>query len=99
MRNAGTIGGNIANGSPIGDTPPVFNVRLLEDRPNEEETIYRSKAVGEPPLMLGISTWCAIRDAIGACGDGSIFPELDAPATPEEILKTIHQVRGQAWTG
>ena len=77
----------------ISDAPKVFNVRLLQNAPNSEPTIFRSKAVGEPPLMLGISAWCAIRDAIGAVGDGSIFPDLNAPATPEEILRCVTQVR------
>ncbi len=77
----------------VGDVPPEFHVRLLGKHPNEEETIYRSKAVGEPPLMLAISAWCAIRDAIGSIRDHQIFPRLNAPATPEEILKTINQVK------
>ncbi len=77
----------------IGDTPPVFNVRILENRPNEEATVYRSKAVGEPPLMLAISAWCAIRDAIGAATDHSTFPKLNAPATPEEVLRVIREIR------
>ncbi len=78
----------------VGDIPPEFHVRLLEKHPNEEATVYRSKAVGEPPLMLAISAWCAIRDAIGSIRDHQVFPRLNAPATPEEILKTINQVRG-----
>ncbi|MCY4228416.1 MAG: xanthine dehydrogenase molybdopterin binding subunit [Gammaproteobacteria bacterium] len=78
----------------VGDIPPEFHVRLLRKHPNEEETVYRSKAVGEPPLMLAISAWCAIRDAIGSIRDHQVFPRLNAPATPEEILKTIIQVKG-----
>ena len=54
-------------GSP--DVPPVFNVSLLEAAPNNEETVYRSKAVGEPPLMLAISVWLALRDAIAGVGN------------------------------
>jgi len=73
--------------------PAVFNVRLLEQAANSEPTVFRSKAVGEPPLMLAISAWCAIRDAIGAVDDHTVFPELNAPATPEEVLRCIHQVR------
>ena len=80
----------------IGDAPPVFNVQLLEDHPNEENTIFRSKAVGEPPLMLGISAWCAIRDAIGAATGYRAFPTLNAPATPEEILATLERTRDGA---
>ena len=72
------------------DRPDIFNVSLWSGR-NPEATIYRSKAVGEPPFMHGISALMAISDAIGACGTG--YPSLDAPATPERILKTIEQVR------
>ena len=75
------------------DAPERFNVRLMENVPNEEATIFRSKAVGEPPLMLAISTWCAIRDAIGAVADHRIFPRLDAPATPEEILRVTREIQ------
>lgn len=77
----------------ISDVPENFNVKLVENMPNEEATIFRSKAVGEPPLMLGISTWCAIRDAIAAAGDQGIFPSLNAPATPEEILRVVDLVK------
>lgn len=68
------------------DTPPDFRVALLADSPNREETIYRSKAVGEPPLMLAISVFHALRDAVAACGSGSHPVALDAPATPERVL-------------
>ncbi len=80
----------------ISDTPPVFNTRLLTEAENSEETVFRSKAVGEPPLMLAISAWCAIRDAVAAVGDYGIFPELHAPATPEEILRAVDGVRERA---
>jgi xanthine dehydrogenase large subunit len=79
----------------ISDAPDIFNVRLLEDHPNEEDTVFRSKAVGEPPLMLGISAWSAIRDAIGSISNHTIFPPLNAPATPEEILRTVSVVKQQ----
>ncbi|MDH4072833.1 MAG: xanthine dehydrogenase molybdopterin binding subunit [Gammaproteobacteria bacterium] len=68
------------------DLPVDFRVRLLASSPNREETIYRSKAVGEPPLMLGLSVFFAIRDAIA--GSGSVAA-LDAPATPESILRAL----------
>jgi xanthine dehydrogenase large subunit len=75
------------------DVPPIFNVRILENAPNREATVFRSKAVGEPPLMLAISVWLAIRDAIAAsCGTGPV--EMDAPATPERILDAIYRRRG-----
>jgi xanthine dehydrogenase large subunit len=59
----------------------------LQNAANREDTIYRSKAVGEPPLMLGISAFHAIRDAIAT--EGSPLPDLQAPATPEAVLKAI----------
>jgi len=71
----------------IGDAPTEFNVTLLEDAPNEVATVFRSKAVGEPPLMLAISVFCAIRDAV-QCANASAN-DLDAPATPEAILRAI----------
>ncbi|NKB76732.1 MAG: xanthine dehydrogenase molybdopterin binding subunit [Gammaproteobacteria bacterium] len=74
----------------ISDTPEIFNVSLLQNSPNSEATVFRSKAVGEPPLMLAISAWCGIRDAIASIDGRTTFPQLNAPATPEEILKTIH---------
>ena len=77
----------------IADAPPVFNVRLLEDSPNVEATVFHSKAVGEPPLMLGISAWCAIRDAIASLAAYRICPKLDAPATPEEILRSVDALK------
>jgi xanthine dehydrogenase large subunit len=69
-----------------GDRPDVFNVALW-DGENPAQTIYRSKAVGEPPFMLGISAWSALSDAISACGPN--FPDLQAPATPEQVLAAI----------
>jgi xanthine dehydrogenase large subunit len=78
------------------DVPPVFNARILRDAPNREATIFRSKAVGEPPLMLAISVWLAIRDAIASLADHRLAPRLDAPATPERVLDAIEELRAQA---
>jgi len=75
-----------------GDTPPRFKVELFK-RDNEEETIYRSKAVGEPPFMLAISVWSALRDAVAALSDYRISPDLDAPATPERVLNAVIATR------
>jgi xanthine dehydrogenase large subunit len=82
----------------ISDAPEIFNARILENNPNEEETIFRSKAVGEPPFMLAISTWCAIRDAIAAVADHNVFPKLNTPATPEEILRVITEIKNSSAT-
>jgi xanthine dehydrogenase large subunit len=77
------------------DVPPIFNARMLADAPNREATIYRSKAIGEPPLMLAISVWLAIRDAIASLADYRLAPRLDAPATPERVLAAIDDIRGR----
>ena len=74
----------------VSDRPDVFNVALW-DAPNREETIYRSKAVGEPPFMLGISAFLAMSDAVAACD--AAYPAMDAPATPERIWATIEGLR------
>jgi len=74
----------------VGDWPLQANIRILEHEPNREDTIHRSKAVGEPPLMLCISAFLAIRDAIAACApDARELPDLRAPATPEAVLAAI----------
>ena len=69
------------------DLAPEFNVTMLANAANREDTIYRSKAVGEPPLMLAISALHAIRDAIAT--DSNPLPALDTPATPEAVLRAI----------
>jgi xanthine dehydrogenase large subunit len=75
------------------DRPPVFNVALW-GQANREDSVGRSKAVGEPPLMLGISALMALSDAVAACGDGSVYPALDAPATAERVLMAVRRQRG-----
>ena len=73
------------------DRPDIFNVSLWSKGRNAEETIHRSKAVGEPPLMLGISAFLALSDAVAACG--SPYPALDAPATPERLLSAVNRMQ------
>jgi xanthine dehydrogenase large subunit len=80
------------------DWPAQATVRLLEGQPNREDTIYRSKAVGEPPLMLAISVLHAIRDAVASCGGAGVLPQLPAPATPEAVLRAIEGMRRGADT-
>jgi len=74
------------------DCPPVFDVRLY-DADNAAETVHRSKAVGEPPLLLPFSVFFAIRDAVSAAGGHRVDPPLLAPATPEAILRAVDAVR------
>ena len=79
-----------------GDRPRIFNVDLVKDSPNREETIFRSKAVGEPPLMLAISVLHALSDAVASVAGYRLCPRLDAPATPERVLMTIERLRAEA---
>ncbi len=74
------------------DRPRIFNVSLY-DSPNREETVFRSKAVGEPPFPLGISALHAISDAVASVADYRICPQLDAPATPERVLDAVERLR------
>jgi xanthine dehydrogenase large subunit len=75
----------------VSDCPQDFRVRLFENS-NVEDSIHRSKAVGEPPLLLPFSVFFAIRDAISSVGEHKVNPPLNAPATCEEILKAIAAV-------
>ena len=76
------------------DWPAESYVALLQHEDNREDTVFRSKAVGEPPLMLGMAVLHALRDAVAACGDGSRLPKLRAPATPEAVLAAVDEIRG-----
>jgi xanthine dehydrogenase large subunit len=78
----------------IGDTPEIFNVDLYP-RANDEDSIYHSKAVGEPPFMLANSVWCALKDAISSITDYQIDPVLHPPATPEKVYNAVEQA--QIW--
>lgn len=74
------------------DIPTDFRTAIFKCE-NPEDTIYRSKAVGEPPLMLGISAFLALRDAVAATGPANCRPPLKAPATPENVLRAIQAVQ------
>jgi len=74
----------------MADRPDEFNVALW-GQDNPKMTVYKSKAVGEPPFMLGISTLMALNHALSSCGQ--TYPHLDAPATPERILFAVERVR------
>ncbi len=75
------------------DCPPEFNVRLF-DNANVQDTVHRSKAVGEPPLLLPFSVFFALRDAIASVSPSRLDPPLRAPATSEAILDAISAIRG-----
>ncbi len=78
----------------VSDCPTAFNTRLYQNR-NVKDTILRSKAVGEPPLLLPFSVFFAIRDAVASLADNRINPRLRAPATPEAILDAIEALRAE----
>lgn len=82
----------------VSDTPPDLRVNLLAASPNREATVFRSKAVGEPPLMLGIAVWSAMRDAVASLTDYRYSPPLDTPATPERMLNAVNAARAWANT-
>lgn len=71
----------------VQDTPRVFNVAFIENNENKQN-VHRSKAVGEPPLLLGISVWTALKNAL-KYKSGSTVPQLKSPATPEELLMEL----------
>ncbi|UZJ62144.1 xanthine dehydrogenase molybdopterin binding subunit [Pseudomonas sp. KU26590] len=77
----------------VADMPADLRVKLVENRKNPEDTVFHSKAVGEPPFMLGIAAWCAIKDAVASLGDYKHQPKIDAPATPERVLWGCEQMR------
>jgi xanthine dehydrogenase large subunit len=97
-------GGALLSNSPttykipnISDIPAVLNVRFL-DNPNNEVSLYRSKAVGEPPLVLGLSVWLAVKDALRSIG-AEAAGQLRLPATGEQILKCMSALERAQPTG
>jgi xanthine dehydrogenase large subunit len=78
-----------------GDIPAQLNVSIYASGRNVEDVIYRSKAVGEPPLMLGISVFHALKDAVAAVSVDGIVPRFDAPATPERVLMAVVAARAR----
>ncbi len=79
-----------------GDRPERFRMAIWPRGENAEETIHRSKAVGEPPLILAISVLHAISDAVSSLSGGRLAARLDAPATPERILAAVEAMRARA---
>jgi xanthine dehydrogenase large subunit len=78
------------------DVPADLRVRIYERGRSQAETIHRSKAVGEPPLMLANAVWLALKDAVAASVDHKAVPRLDTPATPERVLLAIEEARARA---
>ncbi|MEH6546899.1 MAG: xanthine dehydrogenase molybdopterin binding subunit, partial [Sneathiella sp.] len=80
------------------DRPEIFNMEIFEDGINVEDSIFKSKAVGEPPLMLAISALSALADAVSSVSNYKQYPDLDAPATPERILMSVREMQKTART-
>ncbi|WP_420413709.1 xanthine dehydrogenase molybdopterin binding subunit [Roseibium sp.] len=77
------------------DRPRTFNVNLADWSENRELTIKRSKAVGEPPFMLGVSVLEALSMAVASVADYRECPRLDAPATPERVLLAVERLKSK----
>ena len=75
------------------DRPDIFNIQLASWSRNNEKTIKRSKAVGEPPFMLAISVHEALQMAVASIANYETRPKMDAPATPEEVLSSIYDIK------
>jgi xanthine dehydrogenase large subunit len=75
------------------DLPPVFNVKFAEWSINHEETVGRSKAVGEPPFMLALSVVEALGMAVASVADYKVSPRLDTPITPERVLMGVERMK------
>ena len=78
----------------VNDMPEKFNVKIYKNL-NKENVVNKSKTVGEPPLMLSMSVFFAIKDAIASVGNYTKIPELNAPATPEAILLSIKDLKSK----
>lgn len=77
----------------VADMPADLRIKLVEKHRNPEDTVFHSKAVGEPPFMLAIAAWCAIKDAVASIADYRVQPDIDAPATPERVLWGVQQMK------
>lgn len=75
------------------DCPEDFRMRLVDWNSNVEKTVFRSKAIGEPPFNLAVSVFNAITDAVASVAEYRYCPNLNAPATPEEILRAVRKMR------
>ncbi len=79
----------------VSDVPRKFNVEIFKQGKNKEKVVNKAKTTGEPPLMLAMSVFYAIKDAIASVGKYKIIPILDAPATPEKILMSLKELKSR----
>ena len=77
----------------VSDMPKKFNVEIYKEGNNKEEVVNKAKTTGEPPLMLAMSVFFAIKDAIASTSNYKKIPNLDAPATPVKILLSINKLK------
>ena len=77
------------------DIPKKFNVEIFKNGKNKENVVNKSKTTGEPPLMLAMSVFYAIKDAVASVGEYKVIPKLDAPATPEKILMSLKELKSR----
>ena len=77
------------------DIPKIFNVEIFKQGKNKENVVNKSKTTGEPPLMLAMSVFYAIKDAVASAGEYKVIPKLDAPATPEKILMSLNELKNR----
>ena len=75
--------------------PKIFNVEIFKEGANKEKVVNKAKTTGEPPLMLAMSVFYAIKDAIASVGNYIVNPVIDAPATPEKILMSINKIKNK----
>ncbi len=81
------------------DIPKEFNVEIFKEGSNKENVVNKSKTTGEPPLMLAMSVFFAIKDAVASVVNYKKIPILDAPATPENILMSIKEIKNRKMNG
>ena len=70
-------------------------MEIFKEGSNKEKVVNKAKTTGEPPLMLAMSVFYAIKDAIASIGNYQIAPELNAPATPERILMSVNKIKNK----
>jgi len=75
--------------------PKKFNIEIFKQGINQEKVVNKAKTTGEPPLMLAMSVFFAIKDAISSVGNYKKIPVLDAPATPEKILMSLNELNNR----
>ena len=86
---------DVENKHAIIGTMYFKKAKYFKEGLNKEKVVNKAKTTGEPPLMLAMSVFYAIKDAVASIGNYQITPELNAPATPERILMSINRIKNQ----